>query len=469
MPALSFDSASKLAVAWRKGEITNENGSKLPTRVNISRVKFSGDLFFDTGRHRLLKIIELTTTGAYSEEAQAETEDKVVGNHNVMEVSILDQIKSKKLCPGFERAKHEVAIVRCRWNGSRSVFSPVVMDNSKCWSVQCKGKTEIDLSRMLCVFCKAAQKRLWNARSLFRKPFHEEGRIRTTPNKWLTHEEQIQKKIYMINDHKLFLRKKNKEIRSLKRQLASYQPVEAENREAIRAVVKMMDKEQQKVRRPVCKWIIDDERVCGHEAQSIVWLQRHVREVHFGPQIEFNKRISIMEKRIYNCNWHGCRREASFDTFQRLRKHVIEHTGNGKTGQKLDILREQMINSVRQPTGRRYQKKTKQVILENYRSRADHNRTRNLSILPVPSVRTVSGWKNQGGIKAGIDWTVLTIMQKIGSASRTLCHGLLTFDEVRHESNFSSAWLKTLFSALDLCSAKEAALTKWRQRIRTSS
>jgi hypothetical protein len=60
-------------------------------------VKSLAVIYFSAGRHLLLKGIEPTTTGSDSAEAQDEMDDKVVCNHGVIEVSILNEIKSMKL------------------------------------------------------------------------------------------------------------------------------------------------------------------------------------------------------------------------------------------------------------------------------------------------------------------------------------------------------------------------------------
>lgn len=462
--ALRFNSVSKLAESWKNGEVTAVNGTKFP-RVKISATNFGNYFFFKMGRQGIVKkvlpvsTISTTETSSFNDEqmdsidpiepalsemhhqqpfqATAATENtgaildapSIFLNDQSPSPSLASTPKTKQ-CPGLDRLHHQVALSLQQWNGARSEFSPVRLDGDRCWSKTCRGEISSNLS--LCWGCKQARQRLWAAKTLIKRQTNEKIRIRHTPNRWLTKDEKLKKSAFVLAKLQARLMQKSKETKRLKGQLRMYRPQKVDNRKAVRSVVKKLGSEQKKVEEPVCQWRLDGDQLCEYRGDSIIALIRHIREAHYGPQLEANKTCSLLESREYYCHWKGCKRRAPFRKFQYLRRHVLMHTGSAKTEQTLAIGREQMINWTRAPTGRRYSQKTKQVILQQHKSRSIHEKSRNLSLLPLPSTQSVMKWKNRGGIKSGIDWTVLEIMEKIGEKAKNLCHGLLTFDEVSY-------------------------------------
>lgn len=404
MQILRISSIGDLVNSWIRGVITDDDGRKLPARFKKSKFCFSDDFFFNKGRHRLVKEIYKMARPR-------------------------SPIAQTKPCPGFDRRRHAEVIADRKWDTTRIEFSPINFEGDKCRSRKCLGEMNETLS--LCHACKSARQQLWNARQLLKKrKTNERSRILNTPNRWLTNAEKFKKMQYRLEEAQRKLRTKSRETSSLRAELKRYRPAEEENRPAVRSFVKKMDKEQLKVRSPICRWVLDGDEICGYEAPSIISLVRHVREEHFHLQFEANKERSFMDGRQYFCGWELCKRRAPFTKFKHLRHHLANHTGNAKTQRGLEILREQMINWARPPSGRRYGASIEQAILHRWRSRSTHQHAQNLSTMPLPSVRTVLKWKNHGGLKSGVDWTVLKEMEAIGKAAPELCHGILSFDEV---------------------------------------
>lgn len=409
-PNQRFGKITDLIDAWKTGFITDEDGKALSSWTKTNRLSFPGDFFFQPNR-----------CGTVKNNFRHERSD-----------TILPQAIKKPVtneCPGFYRRSHQDVLINRKWETERKEFSPVAIEGDRLRSKKCDGRN--DTKGFICHPCKLARQRLWETRRFLKRETTERSRILHTPNRYLTENEKSTKRNYRVDDLKWKLRMARTNLFRARMEMAKYRPIEMENQKAVRSVVKKVNDEQRKLQYPICQWTIGDKEICGYRATTICALISHVREAHWKEQLAENKDKSVFEQRIYQCNWRRCSRQAPFKKFQHFRRHMIQHTGSGKTSLNLEILREQMINISRQASGRRYRSRTMQLILHQWRSRRAHEKAQTLTSMPFPSVRTVLAHKNFGGIKPGIDWTILAEMEKIGKEDPMVRDGFLSFDEVR--------------------------------------
>lgn len=98
------------------------------------------------------------------------------------------QSSSQKPCPGFPMEPHLALIENRQWHAERAEFSPLHIRDERCWSKGCQ--VMIKRCRHLCWFCQTAKLRLESSRQLLKKGLDE---VRSTPNRWLTLKEKLQK------------------------------------------------------------------------------------------------------------------------------------------------------------------------------------------------------------------------------------------------------------------------------------
>jgi hypothetical protein len=479
-PSLRYDSGSKLADGWKKGEIfLDDGGKKLPKNVKSTSLKFTKDLFLTSQRTKCLSVLLPTKAQQAAIELEIEENreiDKdrqpsptpspidleipesvydfdqenvslsppipvVIGEDGQVEFSQQQPEPTtdtstinvrKKRCPGFDYDRYQDAIASKKWDGLRYEWSPVVFeDGHRCRSKSCEG--EIVQHRRLCTPCQKAKQAFRYAKwTTVNKPPDEGRRIMHSANRYLTKDDLEKKVRILIKEKTSVVKEILKKIRrnaNLEKLLEKFRPEGKENQAAVHSITKYLNQESEKLKSPTCRWKMENGAICNFKTHCINLLSRHMREEHLCQQIETN-RAYPPSNREYYCHYFRCRRRAPFNNVQNLRRHVVTHTGNAKTEMTLSMLQEQMINASRAPTGRRYSKIFRLGILRKYKSRQHYLRTKDMCPLDMPSLGTSLKWKNDGGIKSGVDFVVLDMMKKIGKGKPELRHGMLTFDEV---------------------------------------
>lgn len=252
-PNLRFGKISDLIDAWKSGFVTDENGKSLSSWTKTKTLSFSEDFFFETGRRQIVK-------GIF----------RKIQN----DVGSSQPIKATKQCVGFDIHLHRDALANRKWNADRQLFSPVIIEGDRLRSKKCSGR--IDSHQSICRPCKAARQRMWEVRRYLKRETNERSRILHTPNRYLSSTDLSTKQNYRVGDLKWKLRMAKKDSFRARMEMAKYRPIDEENRDAVRSVVKNFNNEQRKVNFPICQWSISGDETCGFRANSIFALISHV-------------------------------------------------------------------------------------------------------------------------------------------------------------------------------------------------
>lgn len=209
------------------------------------------------------------------------------------------------------------------------------------------------------------------------------------------------------------------------KEVTRYKPVDKENQKAVAAITKHLNTETAKQSNTKCQW-----KTCQFEADHPSQLFRHLLKAHHYPQIKSNKHTEPVDRR-YHCEWSGCGRRKPFKTQHRMYRHLKSHVTTAAAARRLQITRDQLLNSVRPPTGRRWSTESKEAALENYMSRKTWMNGQSASGVPMMSLGTVLKEKNRasGGLP-GIDRHVMEKLSELCKSDPKFNTGTLVFDEV---------------------------------------
>lgn len=357
-------------------------------------------------------------------------------------VNFINRLRhERRLCRGIAPEPYAQLIEARKWRTDRRDASFVDFSSNRLFGRKCNGIKEKSSQRR-CFACQttasAMTGMIWRAKN---KPaISEETRLIKSGIKRLSATDRLAKAKLLKRGRDERREKMRAQLKKLKLELQrveKFVPKDMENRAAVQNLVTHLDRETERVKRPICRWAIGEDQ-CGHVASSCLRLLTHVVNVHISQQRDVNRQSEIAPAdRRYVCKWNNCSRRSPFRNWNLIFRHAKDHTGSIENVQRLDILRNQLINSSKSKTGRRYCEAAKLVGLAHYRSRKSWELACSYSPLPIIGGRSIRKIKNGGRVTSGIDAETLATMDRIAQNKPYLRHGILVFDEVSIYSRFS--------------------------------